>query len=36
MQQANFKKIVIPRPAYGALHMTALIGLVTFTFWTLK
>ena len=32
VQEANLKKLVMPRPAYGALSVTALIGLVTLTF----
>jgi len=28
----NFKKIVMPRPVYGAFSVTALIGLATLTF----
>ena len=31
-KQANFKKILIPRPACDALSVTALVGLVTLTF----
>jgi len=31
-KQASFKKIVMPRPAYCALFVTALIGLVTLSF----
>jgi len=30
--EANFKNIVIPRPAYGALSVTALVGLMALTF----
>jgi len=31
-KQANFKKIIMPLPDYGALSLTALIILVTLTF----
>ena len=32
LKQANFKKIALPRPAYDALYVSALIGLVTLTY----
>ena len=36
VEQANFKRIVIPPTCYGALSVTALIGVVTLTFWPLN
>ena len=32
VEQAIFFKNVMPRPAYGALSVTALVGLMTLTF----
>jgi len=32
IKQDNFKKILMPRSAYGAMSVTALTGLLTLTF----